>query len=426
MRIRAITIGQIIPFLYKDEIIESFLAEKLENFHEFNTTLVETLKDVNIFVESRRLCSQPLFSYDDEQMYTRNLEDTILQLHEQFTLVDKLIEGKFDYVSCCSMLANQLKDFSIFEKLFLSTFPEFLRAFPKLFSSLPVASSKSGINLAALKSGAHIIKELSVPDPINNLQFCVSANVPPNIPFFPAAYHLSDNPAFSIAIEMADEVSRSFRAASSLVEAKYNLRKKFEQIYDAISVVCEDVAKNFNIRFVGMDFSPAPYPKLTRSIGYAIEKLNSNYFGAHGTLLAVALIKKCIPNKPKIIGFSGFMQPVLEDYIIAKRVAEERFCIDTLLLNSAICGTGLDCIPLPGDITEREIFYILLDVCVLSVILDKPLTARLIPLPGKNAGDDVSFDFEYFAETKVMPYKKLLEEEKEDIFYKKEKFFHFY
>jgi uncharacterized protein (UPF0210 family) len=73
-----------------------------------------------------------------------------------------------------------------------------------------------------------------------------------------------------------------------------------------------------------------------------------------------------------------------------------------LLSYSAVCGVGLDTIPLPGDISQAALAGILLDVAALAVRLNKPLTARLMPLPGKSAGDPVHFDFPYFADSRVM------------------------
>jgi uncharacterized protein (UPF0210 family) len=175
----------------------------------------------------------------------------------------------------------------------------------------------------------------------------------------------------------------------------------------------------------GIDMSPAPYPKFEKSIGTAIESLNFEYFGAPGSLIAIAMIKNAIPLKEKIIGFSGFMPSVLEDYTIAKSLSESHFNLDTLLLYATMCGTGLDCVPLPGDITVKEIFYILLDICTISMRLQKPLTARLMPIPGKSAGDDVGFDFEYFAPSKVMNIRRLISESKNDLFNTKTKSFKF-
>jgi uncharacterized protein (UPF0210 family) len=84
------------------------------------------------------------------------------------------------------------------------------------------------------------------------------------------------------------------------------------------------------------------------------------------------------------------------------RTAEGRVTIQDLLSYAAVCGVGLDTVPLPGDIAQASLTAILLDVAALATRLDKPLTARLMPLPGLAAGDPVHFDFPYFADSRVM------------------------
>ena len=96
------------------------------------------------------------------------------------------------------------------------------------------------------------------------------------------------------------------------------------------------------------------------------------------------------------------MQPVLEDSVLAQRAADGILTIEDLLLYSAVCGTGLDTIPLPGDTTAEQIAPLLLDLSALALRLDKPLTTRLMPVPGKKAGEPTSFDFGFFANSKVM------------------------
>jgi hypothetical protein len=107
------------------------------------------------------------------------------------------------------------------------------------------------------------------------------------------------------------------------------------------------------------------------------------------------------------------MLPVLEDSILAQRAAEGHLKIADLLTFSAVCGTGLDTVPLPGDVSSDALASVLIDTAALALRLDKPLTARLMPLPGKQAGDKTGFDFEYFANSRVMqpphgPLSKLL------------------
>jgi len=96
------------------------------------------------------------------------------------------------------------------------------------------------------------------------------------------------------------------------------------------------------------------------------------------------------------------MLPVLEDSRLAKRAAEGSLTLKDLLLYSAVCGCGLDTVPLPGDASAEQITGVLLDVGALALRLNKPLVARLMPIPGKAAGDPTGFDFEFFANSRVL------------------------
>jgi len=426
MKIRAITIGQNIPFFNRKNEVATILEKKFPLYTEFNNELIEEFQKHEIIVETKRICSQPIFSDEFQWKNESELNANIDVLKDQIDLIEKLCKTNgLDYFACCEALADKIKDIGNLEKSLTSDIPDLLKEKDLFFSSLQVASTNNGINLQALKYCAKIIKRLAEPDPFQNLKFCVSFNVEPDTPFFPSAYHASNKPLFSIALEMADEVFDVFKKSTTLVEANKSLKKRFREIYDLMTNVSERVAKHHDIDFKGMDFSPAPYPTYEQSIGSSLEELGFEYFGAYGSLIAVAIIKNCIPKEDKVIGFSGFMQPVLEDYTIAKRLTEKKFDLHSLLLYSTICGTGLDCVPLPGDITERELFYILLDVCTISITHDKPLTARLMPIPGKIPGDDVEFDFEYFASSKVMDVRRLENKKKKDLFNRNEHFFTF-
>jgi uncharacterized protein (UPF0210 family) len=101
------------------------------------------------------------------------------------------------------------------------------------------------------------------------------------------------------------------------------------------------------------------------------------------------------------------MLPILEDSVLASRVSSGYFSINDLLLYSAVCGTGLDTVPIPGNTTPDEMAAIFMDMAALAISLRKPLTARLMPIPGKAVGEKVDFDFEYFAASRVMPVKNM-------------------
>jgi uncharacterized protein (UPF0210 family) len=211
-------------------------------------------------------------------------------------------------------------------------------------------------------------------------------------------------PAFALATEAADLAVGAFESAASLGQARQALVESLQVHAGRLVKIARVLEGERGVRFGGIDFSPAPFPDDSVSLGAAIEWLGSPPLGSHGSLAAAALLAEAIDRAqfPKA-GFNGLMLPVLEDSRLAQRAAEGTLSIKDLLLYSAVCGAGLDTVPLPGDISAGELAGILLDVAVLAQRLDKPLTARLMPVPGKKAGDRTDFEFAYFANSRVLP-----------------------
>ncbi|GAB4454748.1 MAG: PFL family protein [Anaerolineales bacterium] len=269
------------------------------------------------------------------------------------------------------------------------------------FFSGVMADKTRGIDLAAVRACAEVIVKCAPIEPngFANLQFAALANVPAGAPFFPAAYHNNDKPAFAIATESADLAVQAFENAKSMEEGRNTLTAEIEKHGRKLT----GIARSLRVRFYGIDFSLAPFPDDAHSLGNAVEKMGVSKIGLHGSLAAAALLTEAVDraNFPHT-GFSGFMQPVLEDSVLAKRAAEGTLTIKDALLYSAVCGTGLDTVPLPGDATAEQLIPLLLDLSALALRLDKPLTARLMPVPGKKAGDETNFDFGFFANSKVM------------------------
>jgi hypothetical protein len=308
--------------------------------------------------------------------------------------------------------------------------PEAIAASENIFFGGKMTSQNDGqpsdskIHLAAVRACAEIIVQCAPLDPngFANLRFAALANVPPGAPFFPAAYHEGNEPAFAIATEAAvlaveaftgrrtTDPSTSLRAG----DGRRALIAEIEKHGKAIARVAEDLSRfpipNSRLpvpdaqfpKFGGIDFSLAPFPDNAHSLGNAVEKMGIPKIGLHGSLAAAALLTEAVDRADfPHTGFSGFMPPVLEDSVLAKRAAEGTLTIKDLLLYSTVCGTGLDTVPLPGDTTAEQITPLLLDLCALALRLDKPLTARLMPVPGKKAGDETTFDFGFFANSKV-------------------------
>lgn len=283
--------------------------------------------------------------------------------------------------------------------------PEAIAQTENIFFSGVMADSRNGISLEAVRACARVIAKCAPlsPDGFANLRFAALANVLPGAPFFPAAYHQGDRPAFALATEAADLAVEAFKSAKSLNEGRDALVEALEAHGKTLASAAKQLQFRFGAQFGGIDFSLAPFPADELSLGGAVEGMGVPKIGLHGSLAAAAILTDAVDRADfPHTGFSGFMQPVLEDSVLAKRAAEGILTIKDLLLYSAVCGTGLDTVPLPGDVSADQIAALLLDLSALALRLDKPLTARLMPIPGKKAGDPTGFDFAFFANSKVM------------------------
>jgi uncharacterized protein len=283
--------------------------------------------------------------------------------------------------------------------------PEAIAAAENIFFAGIMADGKHGIALKAVHACARIILANAhiQANGFANLNFAALANVPAGAPFFPAAYHEGNEPAFSLAMEAADAAVQAFEMGGTVNEGQNNLVEILEENGRILARVAELLKYKYQVRFGGIDFSLAPFPEKARSTGAAVEAMGVPRTGLHGSLAAAAVLTGAIEKAtfPRT-GFCGFFQPVLEDAVLAERAAEGTLIVKDLLLHSAVCGTGLDTVPLAGDVSTGQVSALLVDICALALRLDKPLTARLIPIPGKQAGETTEFDFGYFANSRVM------------------------
>jgi uncharacterized protein (UPF0210 family) len=279
--------------------------------------------------------------------------------------------------------------------------PEAIAASENIFFSGEMASAKHGISLSAINACADVIVRSATLEQTGfaNLRFTALANVPAGSPFFPAAYHKGDAPAFALALEAADLAVSAFDGRHSIAEGRKMLVKSLETHGKKLS----EIARSLKPKFYGLDFSLAPFPDDAISLGNAMEGFGVPKAGMHGSLAAAAVLAEAIQTADfPHTGFNGMMMPVLEDSILARRAAEGTLLVKDLLLYSAVCGTGLDTVPIAGDVSREQVAALLLDVSALALRLAKPLTARLMPIPGKQAGDKTDFDFAFFANSKVM------------------------
>ena len=272
-----------------------------------------------------------------------------------------------------------------------------------LFATTTIATQSGKVDSDITESTANIIQQIAhqTDAGYGNLRFAALMNCFPNTPFFPAAFWHDTRTNFGIGWQAADLVQDAFTGASDLETALQNLKTVMEAEGQKIVSLAQEFAQKWGIKFVGIDVSPAPMGD--ESIAYAMEQQLPGHFGERGTLTVAAGITRTLRSlSVPLCGYSGLMLPVLEDVGLGKRSEEGLFNLDSLLLYSTVCGTGLDTIPIPGGASTSQIAAILTDVATLSSQLNKPLSVRLFPVPGLKAGDMTQFQSAYLTNTAVM------------------------
>jgi uncharacterized protein len=257
-----------------------------------------------------------------------------------------------------------------------------------------VAAGEDGIHWDAVRAAAKLIKDVSTTTPRGegNFRFAATALLPPNGPFYPGSYHTGPGHEFTVGLESAGVVGEAL-AASRWDPS--GARERLKTLLGGYARVIEEIARGVQEktgwRYVGLDLSTAPNKEV--SIGAAIEQFTGAKFGSSGTMTAASLITQALQEIPvKHAGYSGLMLPILEDNVLAARWSEGAVTVDALLAYSSVCGTGLDTIPLPGDVTREQLERMIADMATLAVKWHKPLSARLLPAAGKNEGDRTEFD----------------------------------
>lgn len=216
-----------------------------------------------------------------------------------------------------------------------------------------IIAAEDGIHWRAIRETAKLVLAVSQasPNSQSNFNFTATAMLAPYGPFYPGAYHSGPGRKFSLGFEGAALVQQVFAASRGDFDLSVrSLTQKLQTQTDVAMAVGLEVEKNSSWQFMGVD--PTPAPLGDSSIGDAIEHFTGSTFGSSGTMTAALAITSAVKAvKGRIIGYAGLMLPVLEDKRLAERWAENRYEIDSLLAYSAVCGTGLDTVPLPGDVS---------------------------------------------------------------------------
>jgi len=277
-----------------------------------------------------------------------------------------------------------------------------LSTLPNIEASSIIAD-EAGIHWKTIHRTAELVKYVAEHSPHaqGTFNFTATAMLKPYGPFYPGAWHDGPGRQFSIGFEGAGVVREVFARDKGNAEAATADLTAALTVHAAVAdAIGNKVAAQTGWTYMGVDPTPAPLADV--SIGAAIEAFTGAKFGSSGTLTAARIITAAVKAVPqKQIGYSGLMVPVMEDKLLAQRWAESTYNIDSLLAYSSVCGTGLDTIPLPGDVSTEQMERMYADVASLAVKWGKPLSARLQPVPGKKPGDRTEFADPFLFNTTV-------------------------
>ncbi|WP_435237770.1 DUF711 family protein [Psychromonas sp. PT13] len=237
-----------------------------------------------------------------------------------------------------------------------------------------------------------------------NFNFTVNFNCQPLIPYFPASYHRKElGNKVVIGLETPDllvDVLKQYNQEKGTVEHNSQFNGYYHVMHQALQYhidMITDIVKKADIsdafEFAGFDSSAAP-SKNCASMTDVYEAMGVPHFGASGTVEASALLTRVFKSISGVdlVGFSGLMLALTEDRGLAKGSINGDFDIRSLLTYSAVCGIGLDTVPIPGDTPADKIAAIMRDTGTMAYRLNKPLTVRLFPVPGLKAGELTAFE----------------------------------
>jgi len=282
--------------------------------------------------------------------------------------------------------------------------PAALSQTEQVCASVNVASTKSGINMDAVRLIGEIIKQTAEAtaskDGIGCAKLVVFCNAPEDNPFMAGAFH---------GVGEAESVLNVGVSGPGVIKAALeNCRDaNFDVLADTIKktafkitrmgqLVGMEAARRIGVPFGILDLSLAPTPAVGDSVARILEEMGLQTAGTHGTTAALAMLtdmvkKGGIMASTHVGGFSGAFIPVSEDEGMVAAVKSGCLSLDKLEAMTCVCSVGLDMIPLPGDTSPATIAAIIADEMAIGMVNNKTTAVRVIPVPGKKAGDWAEF-----------------------------------
>ncbi|QUH31656.1 PFL family protein [Vallitalea guaymasensis] len=290
------------------------------------------------------------------------------------------------------------------DKKLIKSIPEALATTERVCSSVNVGSTKTGINMDAVKLLGSTIKETAVltkdSDSIGCAKFVVFCNAPDDNPFMAGAFHgVSEADAIiNVGVSGPGVVKKALETCrgKDFEELCETIKKTAFKITRVGQLVAKEASKALDVPFGIIDLSLAPTPAIGDSIADILQEIGVDYVGAPGTTAALALLndqvkKGGVMASSYVGGLSGAFIPVSEDQGMINAVNKGALTIEKLEAMTCVCSVGLDMIAIPGKTKESTISGIIADEMAIGMINQKTTAVRVIPVIGKDVGDQAEF-----------------------------------
>ncbi|GAB2515264.1 hypothetical protein CATRI_06760 [Corynebacterium atrinae] len=290
------------------------------------------------------------------------------------------------------------------EEALIRSIPEALSDTDVVCSSVNIATSRAGINMNAVATMGHVIKEAAELTKDRSAIACaklvVFANSVGDNPFMAGAYHGVEEPdcVVSVGVSGPGVVDRALGnlSGATLDQVAEEIKKAAFKITRAGQLVGNMASERLGVPFGIVDLSLAPTAEQGDSVAHILEHMGLDQVGTHGTTAALALLNDAVKKGgmmacSRVGGLSGSFIPVSEDKGMIDAVRAGSITMDKLEAMTAICSVGFDMIAIPGDTSAETISGMIADEAAIGVMNHKTTAVRVIPVPGTKPGDEVSF-----------------------------------
>ena len=307
-----------------------------------------------------------------------------------------------NFIGGYSALVN--KGMTPADELLIRSIPEALSSTGKVCSSINVGSTKTGIDMDAVKILGEMIRDTAEltkeADSIGCAKLVVFCNAPDDNPFMAGAFHgvTEGDCVINVGVSGPGVVKKALEKVrgENFEELCETIKKTAFKVTRVGQLVAKEASKMLGVPFGIVDLSLAPTPAVGDSVGEILEEIGLEYAGAPGTTAALALLndqvkKGGVMASSYVGGLSGAFIPVSEDQRMIDAVSAGALTLEKLEAMTCVCSVGLDMIAIPGDTSPATISGIIADEMALGMINQKTTAVRLIPVIGKTVGDQAEF-----------------------------------